>query len=523
MLGACNRLGIGNDPSTPNGGSIVIGLSQIGTLDPPRAAGGSALTLLRTACDGLVGLDPDSGAPRPALAAGWTLEMGARQVILDLRPGLTFQDGTPVTSAAVREALSRVARPSTDSWSELVSKVEGFAEVQDGTATHLSGVRTLSDLEVQINLSEPYSDFPTVLSHPALLPVSLDSLSNNPDGPSEPTCAGPYVIEKGLEAGDLRLVRTTESVSRNDAFRGRGQGLAERILVRYFETPEDAYQAYTAGKVDIVPIPDSRLGEALASVRGYTGISTPQITFLAFDPANPVTADPRFRQAVSLALDRLVIIDAAYGDQRHPATRWLPGTYGAGIGSTCSEFARRIADPDKAGNLLAGSGFETKTKIPLVYDSNATGRLVAEALQLQMKQTLGITLEPQALEGEDIVSSFKARTSAAIWIMDTDIELPLPDQFLGDLFRTGSENNLLGFSDGTFDDRVGKARTSTEPEDIEKFYVQAENALCAQMPAIPLWTSVSHWAINPDNVTFEGDRKLNFLGGPILRHALAKG
>ena len=514
------------DSGGGSGGSLVIGLSQIGTLDPPRAAGASALSLLRTACDGLIGLDPDSGAPRPALAAGWSLETGARRLSLDLRPGMTFHDGTPVTPAAVREALSRVARPSISSpWAGLVSKVEGFAEVQAGTATHLSGVKPVEDLKLQVDLTEPYSDFATVLSHPALLPVSLDSLNDNPDGAPEPVCAGPYEVEKGLEGGDLRLARTTGSVSHNDAYLAAGKGTAERILVRSFETPEDAYEAYKTGRVDIAPVPDSRLGEAQAGVAGYTGGSTPQITYLAFDPANPATADPRFRQAVSLAIDRLVIIDAAYGDQRRPATRWLPGDYGSGINSTCADFARRIGDPNRARQLLSASGFKpASAKIPLYYDSNTTGRLVADALQLQVKEALGVTLVPEALEGEDVAASFKARdASPAAWIMATSIELPLPDQFLGDLFRTGSENNLLKFSDKTFDARVGSARTATTSGDIERFYVQAENALCNQMPAIPLWTSVSHWVINPDKVEFEGERELDLLGGPLLRHAEAAG
>ncbi|HEX2149998.1 MAG TPA: hypothetical protein VHI31_07510, partial [Actinomycetota bacterium] len=178
-----------------------------------------------------------------------------------------------------------------------------------------------------------------------------------------------------------------------------------------------------------------------------------------------------------------------------------------------------------ARQLLEASGFEAgSTEIPLIYDPNTTGRVVAEALQLQVKDVLGVTLTPQPLEGEDIAASFKARgSSPAAWIMATSIELPLADQFLGDLFRTGSEGNLLQFSDKTFDARIGSARTSTSQQDIEQFYVQAENALCNQMPAIPLWTSVSHWVIHPDKVEFQGERKLDLLGGPLLRHASASG
>ncbi len=525
LLGACG-LPVRREPPAGGGGSIVIGLSQIGSLDPPRAAGSSTMAVLRTACDGLIGLDPESGDPRPALAQAWTLHEGARMLSLRLRPDMRFSDGSRVTAAAVREALSRVARASTASpWAGLVSKVAGYSEVQLGNATHLSGVRLVGDLGLEIELSEPYSDFPTVLAHPALLPVSLASLEKIPDDPTEPVCAGPYRIEKGLEDSDLRLSRTTEGASRNDAYLAGGSGLAERILIRSFETPEDAYEAYRTGVVDIAPVPDSRLGEAQAAKAGYSSAATPQITFLAFDPANPATADPRFRQSLSLAIDRLVIIDAAYGDQRRPATRWLPGDYGRGVESSCARYARRIADPAEAKELLQASGVKAgAVKLPLFYDPGTTGRLVAEALQLQVREGLGITLQPRELEGEDVVSSFKARGSTAgVWIMATNIDLPLPDQFLGDLFRTGSAKNVLGFSDRTFDARIQDARTATSEEDIERQYVQAESAVCNQMPAIPLWTSVSHWMINPDKVKFEGQRKLDYLGGPLLRHASAAG
>lgn len=525
LAGACE---IPEQDSSVSGGSIVVGLSQIGSLDPPRAEGGPALTILRTACDGLVGLDPESGAPRPALAESWDLREDARRLDLTLRAGLRFHDGTEVTAASVREALSRVARPAVSSpWASLVSNVVGYAEVQAASATNLSGVRAVSDRELQIELTEPFSDFPTVLSHPALIPVSLESLEALADaeGPVGPACAGPYLVDEGLEEGDLRLIRPTGGASRNDAYLSGGRGLAERILVRSFESPEDAYQAYKNGVVDVAAVPDSRLAEAKASDAGYVSGATPQIIYLAFDPANPATANPGLRHAISLAIDRLVIIDAAYGDQRRPATRWLPGDYAPGIDSSCDNLARRIADPNRARDLLGATGVvPSSLELRLYYDPQTTGRFVAEALQLQLTQALGISVETQPLDGQDVAASFAARgAEPAMWIMRTNFDLPLPDQYLGDQFRTGSASNVLGFSDPAFDERIENARAATAQDDIERLYVEAESALCDQMPAIPLWTSVSHWMINPEKVRFENVRRLDFLGGPLMRHAVAAG
>jgi oligopeptide transport system substrate-binding protein len=520
-LAACGRFS--DAPQRQLGGSIVAGLSEIGSLDPADATSPSALMLLRTACDGLVGLDFRTGAPKPALATAWSLSEGARKLTVTLRPGARFQDGTPVTPEAVREALSRVARPSSASpWASLVARVEGFAEVQSGAATHLSGVRE-EQTGLAITLREPFSDFATVLAHPALIPVSLESLREEPDGSELPVCSGPYRMERGGDGKDLRLGKVTAR-GFNEGFLKVGAGEAELILIRSFDSGEDAYQAYRSGQVDIAEVPDSRVGEA-QQAEGYRSAATPQITFLGFNPASEQTADPRLRQAMSLAIDRLVIIDAAFGDSRQPASGWLPAWAASGESSTCGNFVRRIADPPRAKQLLRSANIQPgEFKLSVYYDSRATARLVVEALELQMEQVLGIDVEPTELEGQELASHVVNKPpGASAWVMSTAIHLPVLDEFIGTPFRTGSISNVLGFSDPQFDRRVDEARSAGSQPGIVKAYGQAESQLCSVMPAIPLWSGVSRWMFSPERVEVAGDAYLDWLGTPLLRHARATG
>ncbi|MEX2553904.1 MAG: ABC transporter substrate-binding protein [Actinomycetota bacterium] len=506
------------------GGSIVAGLSEIGPLDPVHATSPAALTILRTACDGLIGLDHETGAPRPALATAWTLSEGARRLALELRPGSRFQDGTAVRASAIREALSRVARPASASpWAGLVSRIEGFAEVQSGAATHLSGVRAEEDSTLTITLREPFSDFATVLAHPALVPISEESLRETPEGADLPVCSGPYRIERGTEEKDLRLGRVSGARSHNEGYLNDGAGEAELILIRSFDSGEDAYQAYRAGQVDIARVPDSLAGEA-QQAGGYRSEPTPGITFLGFDPANAQTSDPRLRQAISLSIGRLVIIDAAFGDQRTPATGWLPAGNSVSEGSQCGSFIRRIADPQRAKQLFAGTGIDPASfKLALFYDGRVTGRLVAEALELQLEEVLGIDVQPQDLEGQDLAAHILTKPAGpAAWLMSTKIDLPVQDEFVGS-FRTGSASNVLAFSDPQFDERVDEARRATTQSDIARGYSLAESQLCSLMPAIPLWTGVSQWMFSPERVELVGDAYLDSLGSPLLRHARAAG
>ncbi|MBW3591013.1 MAG: ABC transporter substrate-binding protein [Actinobacteria bacterium] len=506
------------------GGSIVVGLPQVGTLDPPRVTGLPALSILRTACDGVVGLEAGNPVPQPALAEQWSLSSVARLLKVQLREGLQFQDGTPVTSSAVREALSRVARPGTDSpWSSLVSKVEGFGEVVTGEATSLSGVRIIDETSFEVRLSVPASEFPTVLSHPALTPVSLESIREQPEGADLPVCAGPYRVRRDSGDQDFRLGKVSEYQSRNDAYLNSGRGLAEVILIRAYDSQEDAYQAYVSNEVDLAPVPDSRLGEAQASEGDLHSGPTTDLTYLGFAPAGGPTADPRVRRAISLSIDRLAIIEAVYGDGRDPAERWLDPGYGSGIPQPCAQYLSRIDDPQRAQAQLAEAAVDpTSVEIPLYHSDQGRGRLVAEAVQVQVKQVLGVDVTPAPVRRQSVEEAYSSE-DPSIWLLSTRVELPLPDQFLGDPFRTGGKSNILGFSDPGFDDSIHAAERSSSPEEAARLYLEAESRLCDLMPGIPLWRAVGHWAVDTSAVVFEGNRVLGSLGVPILRHARAAG
>ncbi|MEX2587191.1 MAG: ABC transporter substrate-binding protein [Actinomycetota bacterium] len=523
LLGGCGRGPSGPEGGSTFGGSVTLGLAQVGTLDPPRATGLPALSILRTACDGLVGLEPGTDALRPALAQHWSLSSVARVLEVQLGENLEFQDGTPVTAGAVREALSRVARPATDSpWAGLVSKIEGFEEVTSGEATSLSGVRIIDDTNLEVRLSVPASEFPTVLSHPALTPVSLESVAQNPGGVDLPVCAGPYRIETGSGEQDFRLGKVPEYSSHNEAYLNDGQGLAEVILVRAYDSAEDAYQGYVSDEVDIAPVPDSRLAEAQAE-GGMHSRSTPNVTYLGFAPVDGPTADPRVRRAISLSIDRLAIIEAVYGDGRAPAERWLDPDYGVGPPEPCAQYLSRIADPQQAQQQLAAGSVDPESpQIPLYHSEAGRDRLVAEAVQTQVKQALGLDLKPVAVRGQSVEEAYNPE-DPSVWLLSTSVELPLPAQLLGDPFRTGGKGNVLGFADPAFDDSIHAAERSSSPEQVTRLYLEAESRLCDVMPGIPLWRAADHWAVDTSAVSFEGNRVLGSLGFPLLRHARAGG
>lgn len=517
LAGGCGLFGGEQEPSPPlPGGTIRGGLPSIGSLDPADATG-SGLVILKTACDGLVALDHSTGELRPALASSWKLNEDAKGVRLNLRSDYRFHDGSRVDARAVAANLARVARPVTQSpWAGLLDGVVGFAEVQSGVAADLSGVKVIDSNTLEISLSGPQADFPLLLAHPGLVPISPAELSKSPEEPVLPVCAGPYRI-KASAAGENSVL------SRERRYRGVNRGFletdaaAEEIQVFGFGGADEALEAFQKGEVDAAPVPASRAGEVHDADRVRR--TNAEITYLAFDPGKTETADPKLRQAISLALDRFAIIDAAFGDGRQAMIRWLslePGDEE----SKCSAYARRrTADPEGARQLFGETGIPPGMKLPLVFDVSTIGRLVAQAMRVEVKDAIGVDLEPMPVDPPAFDQSLRERTGPAVWIMTGRPDLPAPQLLLDSLFFTGGKNNRFGFTNTDFDAAVAGARATVDADDRGDAYSKAEEIACEQMQSVPLWTGVSHWAAKPGRVAFAGVERIDVFGDLLLRHA----
>lgn len=495
-------------------GTIVVSATGLSgtSLDPPRSQG-AGLMVLKTACDALFSLDPDSGEIQPALAEVKSMAEDGLKMTIELSKGINFHDGSPLTAEAAAASLSRVVEPGAGSpWAPLLRPISGFEGVQSGSSVSLNGLRAVDDNTLEINLTEPYAEFPAVLAHPSLTPIS----QTPPEGEGQiPSCAGPYRIESGAGESEFRLHRMT-------SYRGRGrpQDGPATIVVRSFETPEAAVEAFGRAESDVVELPESRAVDPGAGTGDLVSRKTPQVTYLAFDTTRPPTSEPSLRRAISLSVDRLAIIDAAFGDDRQPATRWLGGRTEPAPASRCAEVARKVADPEASKASLAESG-QAPQPLSLFYDRERTGRLVAQAIQVQVKDALGLDLELSALESPAFQASVLERAAPGIWMVTAMPTISTPERLLGSLFVTGSGENSTGFADPEFDSLVMRARRTSDSDQRDRLYEAAEELICDRMPGVPLWTGVRHWIFNPAKLGFNGP-ETDVFGDLLLRNAQAR-
>ena len=100
----------------------------------------------------------------PFLCERWAFEEGGRTVRLELRSGITFSDGTPLTAAVVKASLERSIRVSREATPAAFVSIEGVSEHLEGKAPGVSGIRAPSEHRVEIRLTDALPIFPAFLT-----------------------------------------------------------------------------------------------------------------------------------------------------------------------------------------------------------------------------------------------------------------------------------------------------------------------------------------------------------------------
>jgi len=204
-----------------------------------------------------------------------------------LRGNLTFHDGSPVTAQSVIDSFMPIA--------------------EEGHAAHnprlvrlmdLAGIEADGALTVVFRTKSPNAAFPWTLTEPgvAVLGSASDTFPIN--------ATGPFVFR---EAVPDQLYR----VEANPNYRDGPPALAEVRVVKTGD-PAAAALAFEAGEVDLViNYPETDYDRVLgAGAQGFAAPTT-RLFFYGLNVTNGPLENRLIRRAVSLAIDRQGIVEAA--------------------------------------------------------------------------------------------------------------------------------------------------------------------------------------------------------------------
>lgn len=457
--------------------AVTIVSGEPSTLDPNLAGDVGSARVSAQLFESLTALDPGLNV-RPALAESWQVLDGGRRVVFAMRPGLTFSDGTPLTADDVVRSWRRIVDPAAPSpLASLMADVTGATAFlrRASTDPRTIGVRAV-DGTVEVQLDRPVgADLPAIVAGPtfAVVPTGVGRDSGALQ-------AGPGFVG----SGGYRLTAATAdelTLSANDRY-WAGRPAIPTVHLKTSLGGASPVDAFEKGTVDYTPIGeadaawiryDPKLGPTLRNVPSAA------VTYYGFDTRVKPFDDPRVRQAFAWAVDWKRIVELGSNGSTLPATSMVP----PGIpGRSERDFSPRH-DPEAARAALAAAGYPDGVGFPEVV--LMTGGLGSdEAVVAELKRELGVTVRPEAMG-----TGYFERLAAdppAMWALSWIADYPGPNDFLGLLLGSDSTSNYGHWSSPAFDAAIARAGAATDPTAARAAYDEAEAAVQADVPVIPL-------------------------------------
>ncbi|MFI5182081.1 MAG: ABC transporter substrate-binding protein [Thermoanaerobaculia bacterium] len=265
--------------------------------------------------------DLEGGRVVPWLASEVTAEDGGTRFRFRLRRGVRFHDGRALTARDVRYSFERMLQTGTSSGRFLLAPIRGAQRLLDGHATDLEGFHVLSPSEFVIELEQPLSFFPVLVSWPGagIVPEGTGGIGESWRAGCVGT--GPYRLVS-FEAGK-RL-----ELDRNPGYWREGYPKNDGLVFRFGAPPEEIKSEFLAGRLslasDLLPADAAALRQDPRFRTSYRE-SPSLVTYLvAFNTRRGAFAEAATRRAVAHGIDAAGIVRRTLGRQALPANGLIP-------------------------------------------------------------------------------------------------------------------------------------------------------------------------------------------------------
>lgn len=513
MLVVASLAGCGGGVLSPdlvvvNGGEPPNPLIPTGTND---SQGGRILDRLFA---GLMSYDA-TGHPSPEVAQSIDTTDNVNYRVV-LKPGWTFTDGSPVTAHSFVDAWNYGALSTNGQLQQsFFSPIDGFDAVAgltgDGTptATTMSGLRVINDLEFTVRLKAPTIDFRMRLGHSAFYPLPRAAFRDMSAFGQHPIGNGPYQLAEGPD-GPAWEHNVRIDLRPNPGYRGNRRPHNKGLRFEFYANLDTAYADLLSGNLDVLdtvppsalPVYKRDLGDKVTS--GPAAINLSLDTPLRLPHFGGEEGRLR-RLALSAAINRAQISRQIFVDTRSPArdftARSLPGFDPNIAGNDALDF-----NPGRARQLWAQADAISawSGRYAIAYNADAGHQDWVDAVANSIKNVLGIDAAgaPQPtfagfrtqITNRSIATAFRAG-----WQGD----YPSMIEFLAPLFATGAGSNDVGYSSREFDAALATAEGAADIAQATRLANDAQRILFHDMPVVPLWNyiSVLGWSAEVSNVT----------------------
>ena len=474
----------GRSAAASSGGTLVIGdTSSVQKLDPDVVTNFLDFQALGLIYDQLVQYNSKLQLV-PDLATSWAYSNDNKLLTFQLRKGVTFDDGTPFTSANVVVSMERALDPKTgDASASFLTNVEKIKATGPYTVEFILSRPDTSILDglTSVNLS--------ILSTKA---VGANTLAKQPDG------TGPYEFSSWSPGNTF--------VMKPNPFYWGGKPSIGTIKIETIPSEQSIASAVEANTVQLGLLTEPQVATHLPSgIKVQTVLDLTYRALMLQDKTGPLSKTDN-RLAIACAVDRKQVLeDAVFGAGQVvgpvPLGQFASNPVSAVCPSTSVATAKSYLQ--KAGNPK-GFTFTALTSTDLDPTSAAQATVVQSDLA-----KVGIKMDIQNLAGDAYIQDWlKGSFQAAFAWNGAD---PNPYTMYGRYFGAGANLGVpAGYSSATLQKLLVQGDQATGAAAQTSDWKQFSNALTSKAVWIWLFTAYDYAAVasslhgftlNPTNST----------------------
>lgn len=423
-----------------------------------------------------------------ALAAeSWTQSDDGLSWTFKLRDGLVWSDGEPLTAEDYVFALQHAATSGYDfAWYwDFAGGIKNWKEVTEGKADASTlGLEAVDDQTLVITSTAPKPYMPSVVS--LWYPVPKHQYDQFGDDWSTN-------VETIVSSGPFRLQsweKSNNSVTlvKNETYNGPWPAEVDELTMDpSVGLPEVGMPAFLAGDLAFtylnagqIPAMRQRMPDAIRTNAVFA------TSYISFDLESAPFDNVDVRRALYYAVNREELTQTVLKDIAIPAGSILAPGY---PGYSEKVVSQAVFDPERAKEFMAKAGYPNGEGFPEVEvwyreEGGYNGAILpamAQYLQAQFKDILGITMNIRVMPGKDWMEGMLARKNN-LYIAPYEYDYLDPSNFYGIFYNGGRHSYFVP----EYDKLVAEADSNPNWDERVALYEQAEQVMIDQGLIVPL-------------------------------------
>ena len=385
----------------------VVAEAEMRSLDPIWTTAGVVYAHGMMIYDMLYGKD-QKGVPHPQMVESDSASADGLVWTFTLRPGLKWQDGTPVTAKDIVPSIKRWA-----------ARMAVGSVMMDRVAE----MKALDDRRWEMRFKDKFGPVTNALANPdtPLFVMREKDASIDPfQQVTDSVGSGPFMFNKDewVQGSTWSYRKNPDYVARSEPPDGHAGSKAtklDRIEYKYLPDIAVAVQSVIAGENDIIQFPPQDLVPLLRKSPNVKVEITNKLGRLGILRPNwlaPPMDNPKIRQVLLYAMDQGQMLNAVVGVPEQEIVCWsalacrVPLETKAGLG----DYAEPAANKEKARALLKQSGYKDES-IVLMNPTDQPQITIFAQLAAQQLKEVGFNVDMQSMDWATLVSRRSVKDS----------------------------------------------------------------------------------------------------------------